>query len=121
MDRKPKTERERRVVVTGIGLISPVGLSAEETWAALLRGESGVKPITLFDCADHATKIAGEVVGFRPEIFIDRKDIKKMGRFIQFGVAAADMAVARVHGLIWRPKFRKGWGFMLEAELARSK
>jgi 3-oxoacyl-[acyl-carrier-protein] synthase II len=53
-----------------------------------------VKPITLFDCADHATKIAGEVVGFRPEMFIDRKDIKKMGRFIQFGVAAADMAVA---------------------------
>src|SRR5580704_8468945 len=82
MHRKPKTERERRVVVTGIGLISPVGLSTEETWAALLRGESGVKPITLFDCADHATKIAGEVVGFRAEMFIDRKDIKKMGRFI---------------------------------------
>src|SRR5579863_7163924 len=94
MHPKPKTERERRVVVTGIGLISPVGLSTEETWVALLRGESGVKPITLFDCADHATKIAGEVVGFRPETFIDRKDIKKMGRVIQFGVAAADMAVA---------------------------
>jgi 3-oxoacyl-[acyl-carrier-protein] synthase II len=94
MHSKPKTERERRIVVTGIGLISPVGLSTEETWAALLRGECGVKPITLFDCADHATKIAGEVTGFRPEMFIDRKDIKKMGRFIQFGVAAADMAVA---------------------------
>src|SRR4029077_19986383 len=113
---EPKTERERRVVVTGIGLISPVGLSTEETWAAPLRGESGVKPITLFDCADHATKIAGEVTGFRPEMFIDRKDIKKMGRFIQFGVAAADMAVADARS-IWRPKFRKGWGFMLEAEL----
>jgi 3-oxoacyl-[acyl-carrier-protein] synthase II len=97
-----------------------VGLSAEETWAALLRGESGVKPVTLFDCADHATKIAGEGVGFRPEMFIDRKDIKKKGRFIQFGVAARKWRLP-MHGSIWRPKFRKGWGFMLEAELARSK
>jgi 3-oxoacyl-[acyl-carrier-protein] synthase II len=94
MQAKQRTKQARRVVVTGIGLISPVGLGTEETWAALLRGESGVRPITLFDCAEHTTKIAGEVVGFRPERFIDRKDIKKMGRFIQFGVAAAEQAIA---------------------------
>ncbi|GAA3766132.1 beta-ketoacyl-ACP synthase II [Terriglobus aquaticus] len=84
---------QRRVVVTGVGLISPVGIGTEETWAAILQGRSGIEKITLFDPRDHACKIAGEVKDFRPEAFIDRKDIKKTSRFIQFAIAAAEMAV----------------------------
>ena len=84
---------QNRVVVTGVGLISPVGIGTEETWAAILRGQSGIGSITLFDAKDHACRIAGEVKGFRPEAFLDRKDIKKTSRFIQFAIAAAEMAV----------------------------
>jgi|SRR6187402_143768 len=90
---------QRRVVVTGVGLISPVGIGTEKTWAAILQGRSGIAKITLFDARDHACKIAGEVKDFQPEAFIDRKDIKKTSRFIQFAIAAADMAV-RHAGLV---------------------
>lgn len=83
----------KRVVVTGVGLISPVGIGTEETWAAILGGKSGIAKITLFDAKDHACKIAGEVKGFKPEAFLDRKDIKKTSRFIQFAVGAAEMAI----------------------------
>jgi 3-oxoacyl-[acyl-carrier-protein] synthase II len=85
--------QKRRVVVTGVGLISPVGIGTEPTWQALLQGQSGIAPITLFDASEYACKFAGEVKNFNPEDFIDRKDIKKNGRFIQFALAAADMAV----------------------------
>jgi 3-oxoacyl-[acyl-carrier-protein] synthase II len=87
--------QQRRVVVTGVGLVSPVGIGTEETWGALLRGESGIAPITLFDAAQFACRFAGEVKDFAPEKYIDRKDIKKMGRFIQLAMAATEFAVAQ--------------------------
>ncbi|WP_213806993.1 beta-ketoacyl-ACP synthase II [Granulicella sp. dw_53] len=84
---------KRRIVVTGVGLVSPVGIGTEQTWQALQRGQSGIAPITLFDATGYACQIAGEVKDFVPEDFIDRKDIKKMGRFIQFALAATDFAM----------------------------
>jgi 3-oxoacyl-[acyl-carrier-protein] synthase II len=84
---------KRRVVVTGVGLISPVGIGTEQTWKALQQGQSGIGPITLFNASNFSARIAGEVKDFNPEDFIDRKDIKKMGRFIQFALAAAEFAV----------------------------
>src|SRR5262245_14114088 len=84
----------RRVVVTGVGLVSPVGTGTEKTWAAIRSGTSGIAPITLFDAANYACRIAGEVKDFDVTQWIERKDLKKTSRFIHFGVAAADMAVA---------------------------
>src|SRR3984957_4885779 len=86
---------QRRVVVTGVGLVSPVGVGTDVTWQALLRGESGIGPITLFDATGFSCRIAGEVKNFVPEDFIERKEIKKMGRFIQFALAASEFAVAQ--------------------------
>jgi 3-oxoacyl-[acyl-carrier-protein] synthase II len=83
----------RRVVVTGVGLVSPVGIGTEETWAAIQRGQSGVERITLFDPTDYPCQIAAEVKDFKPEDFIDRKDIKKTSRFIQFAIAATSIAM----------------------------
>jgi 3-oxoacyl-[acyl-carrier-protein] synthase II len=71
------TLSKRRVVVTGIGLICPVGIGTETTWSVILAGQSGIAPITLSDAAAYSTRIAGEVKGFVPEDYIDRKDIKK--------------------------------------------
>jgi 3-oxoacyl-[acyl-carrier-protein] synthase II len=84
---------KRRIVVTGVGLVSPVGIGTEQTWKALQQGQSGIGPITLFNASNFPARIAGEVKDFNPEDFIDRKDIKKMGRFIQFALAAAEFAV----------------------------
>ena len=84
----------RRVVVTGIGLLSPVGLTAKENWDALLAGRSGIGPITRFDASDYACRIAGEVRGFDPALFLDRKEIKKFDTFIHYAVAAAKEALA---------------------------
>jgi 3-oxoacyl-[acyl-carrier-protein] synthase II len=86
---------QRRVVVTGVGLVSPVGIGTEETWNALLRGDSGIAPIRLFDTSRFPCTFAGEVKDFFPEKYIDRKDIKKMGRFIQFAMAAAGFAMSQ--------------------------
>jgi 3-oxoacyl-[acyl-carrier-protein] synthase II len=83
----------RRVVVTGVGLVSPVGIGTEETWKALLAGQSGMAPITHFDASQHSTRFAAEVKGFDPLNWVDKKDVKKMDRFIQFAVAAADFAL----------------------------
>src|SRR3989442_14174767 len=83
----------RRIVVTGVGLVSPLGIGTEATWQALLRGDSGIAPISLFDATGYGTTIAAEVKGFVPEDFLDRKDVKKTGRFIQFALAAADFAM----------------------------
>ncbi len=83
----------RRVVVTGVGLVSPVGIGTEETWRALLEGRSGVGPITSFDASAFSTRIAAEVKGFQPENFIERKELRKMGRFIQFAIAATEFAL----------------------------
>ena len=83
----------RRVVVTGMGLVSPVGVGLEESWSALVAGKSGIGPITLFDASTFPTRIAGEVKGFEPEQFMDKKEVRRNDRFIQFGMAAADMAM----------------------------
>jgi 3-oxoacyl-[acyl-carrier-protein] synthase II len=83
----------RRVVVTGLGLVSPVGIGTEETWRAICGGQSGIGAITLFDAARYACRIAGEVKGFDPLNWIEKKEVKKAGRFIQFAIAASDMAV----------------------------
>ena len=83
----------RRVVVTGIGLVSPVGIGTTETWTAVLAGQSGIGPITLFDAARHSTRIAGEVKGFDPLRWVDKKEVKKCGRFTQFAIAATAMAM----------------------------
>ncbi len=84
---------QRRVVVTGIGLISAVGNTTGETWQNLLAGKSGVTRITHFDTSEHACQIAAEVKGFDPLNFIEKKEVKKMGRFIHFALAASDEAM----------------------------
>jgi 3-oxoacyl-[acyl-carrier-protein] synthase II len=85
--------RSRRVVVTGLGLVSPVGVGVEESWTALVAGRSGVGPITLFDASTFPSRMAGEVKGFDPAKFMDRKEVRRNDRFIHFALAAADMAV----------------------------
>jgi len=85
---------KRRVVVTGLGLVSPLALTAEESWQRAKRGESGIGPITLFDPSAFPARIAGEVRGFDPVNYLDKKDVKKMDRFIQFACAAAQEAMA---------------------------
>ena len=84
----------RRVVVTGIGLVSPLGVGTEETWEGVRCARCGIGPITSFDATAFTTRIAGEVKGFEPEKYIDRKEIKKMGRFMQYAIAAADFALS---------------------------
>jgi 3-oxoacyl-[acyl-carrier-protein] synthase II len=83
----------RRVVVTGIGLVSPLGTGTEKNWQALVRGETGIGPISRFDASRHVTRFAGEVRDFDPLAFIDRKEVRKMDLFIQFAMAAAHLAV----------------------------
>lgn len=83
----------RRVVVTGVGLLSSVGIGTQANWQAILAGTSGIKPITRFDATDFSVRIAGEVRGFDPLDFIEKRDVKKMDVFIQFAIAAAQFAV----------------------------
>lgn len=83
----------RRVVVTGVGLVSAVGVGTDETWAGILSSRCGIGPITQFDCSKFSARIAAEVKGFDPLGFVDRKEVKKMGRFIQFAIAASDFAM----------------------------
>ena len=83
----------RRVVVTGIGLVSSLGIGNEANWTALLGGQSGIAPITRFDVSEFSTQIAGEVKAFDPLRFIEKKDVKKMDIFIQYAVAASQFAV----------------------------
>jgi 3-oxoacyl-[acyl-carrier-protein] synthase II len=81
-----------RVVITGLGLVTPVGIGNLETWRALLAGESGIGPITQFDCSAFRVRIAGEVKGWTPERFVDKKKLKEMDRFTEFALGAAKMA-----------------------------
>jgi len=83
----------RRVVVTGVGLVSPLGVGTRETWEALLAGKSGVGPITRFDTSEYETTIAGEVRGFEPERWMEKKEVKKMDLFIHYALAASQMAL----------------------------
>jgi len=102
----------KRVVVTGLGALTPIGNSALEFWQGLLAGKSGAAPITLFDVTEFKTQFACEVKNFDPQDYIDRKEARKMDRFTQFGMVVADEAIAdsRIHeskvdpdrvGVIW--------------------
>ncbi len=84
----------RRVAVTGVGLLTPLGLGTEETWEAVRSGKSGITRISAFDPSAYNCQIAGEVKDFDPTRYIDRKEIKKMGRFIQFAIAATEFALS---------------------------
>ena len=84
---------ERRVVITGMGTVNPVGNTVDETWAALCAGKSGIGPVTKFDTAPLATKIAGEVKGFDPLRHVEKKDLRRLDDFIVYALACADMAV----------------------------
>ena len=83
----------RRVVITGIGLVSALGIGTRETWAGLLAGQSGVGRVTRFDVTAYAAQIAAEVKGFEPLTWIEKKDVKKMDLFIQYAIAASQFAV----------------------------
>jgi 3-oxoacyl-[acyl-carrier-protein] synthase II len=84
----------RRVVITGVGLLSSVGIGTELCWEAIRGGRNGISRITAFDASEFSCQIAGEIRDFRPENFIERKEIKKTGRFIQFAIAASEFATA---------------------------
>ena len=83
----------RRVVVTGVGLVSPLGIGTEANWAALCAGQSGIGPITRFDATQFSARIAGEVKNFDPLQFVEKKDVKKMDVFIQLAIAASQFAM----------------------------
>ena len=83
----------KRVVITGLGLVIPVGIGVETAWKNVCEGRSGIGPLTRFDPNGHETKIAGEVKGFNPENYIEKKEIKKMDLFIQYALGAAKEAV----------------------------
>lgn len=85
---------KRRVVVTGLGMLSPLGNDVTSTWNAILKGESGIGPITCMDASEFTTHFAGEVKDFNVEDYIPKKETKKMDRFIQFGIAAGKQALA---------------------------
>jgi 3-oxoacyl-[acyl-carrier-protein] synthase II len=84
---------DRRIVITGLGMVSPLGIGIQENWSALLKGRSGVGPITRFDATDYPCRIAGEVKGFNPEDWVSKKDVKKMDLFIHYAMAASEIAM----------------------------
>jgi len=90
---------KRRVVITGMGIVSPLGIGLDDNWQAICQGKSGIGPITKFDTTEYPAKIAGEVKNFDPEPYIDKKDQKKMDVFIQYALAAGSMAIKQ-SGLI---------------------
>ena len=100
---------KRRVVVTGVGLVCGCGIGTEEAWKNLLAGQSGVGPITHFDATNFDCKIAGEVKNFDPLGWVEKKELKKMGRFIQLALAAADFA-AKMAGLEVKPDIADATG-----------
>ncbi|OMP67100.1 beta-ketoacyl-ACP synthase II [Domibacillus epiphyticus] len=85
---------KRRVVITGLGIVSPVGNTVEEAWNNVTAGKSGIKPMTRLNADDYPAKVAAEIRDFDPEQFVEKKEARKMDRFTQFAVAAAKMAVA---------------------------
>jgi 3-oxoacyl-[acyl-carrier-protein] synthase II len=99
----------RRVVVTGVGLVSALGVGTEETWQNLLAGKSGAAPITHFDTTGFPVTFAAEVKGFDPLRFIEKREVKKMGLFIQFAMAAAEFAMGQA-GLKITPEFAERTG-----------
>jgi 3-oxoacyl-[acyl-carrier-protein] synthase II len=83
----------RRVAVTGVGLVSPLGVGTAENWSALQEGRSGIGPVTRFDAKDYPSRIAGEVKGFNPQDYLDKKEIKKSDTFIHYALAATRFAL----------------------------
>ncbi|MFQ3584624.1 MAG: beta-ketoacyl synthase N-terminal-like domain-containing protein, partial [Cyanobacteriota bacterium] len=83
----------RRVVITGLGALTPIGNSPTEFWQSLLAGRSGIGPITLFDASGHDCRIAGEVKGFNPLDYLERKDVKRTDRFVHLALAATQQAL----------------------------
>lgn len=83
----------KRVVVTGLGALTPVGMGAEKSWDSLVKGESGIGLVTRFDASGFPSQVAGEVKGFEPTDYLDKKDVKKMDTFIQYAIAAGKMAM----------------------------
>jgi 3-oxoacyl-[acyl-carrier-protein] synthase II len=83
----------RRVVVTGIGLVSPLGIGTEPTWEGIVQGRSGIGPITRFDVSEYPCRIAAEVEGFDPADYVERKDVKKVDLFCHYGIAASQFAI----------------------------
>ena len=86
-------QNRRRVVITGLGVVTPLGIGVEKTWQGLTTGQSGITKITRFDASNYACQIAGEVKDFNPSDYIDKKEIKKMDTFIHYAVAASQEAV----------------------------
>jgi 3-oxoacyl-[acyl-carrier-protein] synthase II len=87
------SQPDRRVAVTGVGLVSPLGVGTDLTWQGLLEGRSGIGPVTRFDVSGYSCRIAGEVPDFDPALYIPKKEIKKSDTFIHYAVAAADLAM----------------------------
>ena len=83
----------RRVVVTGVGMVTPLGTGLKQNWEALCAGESGIGPITKFDATDFSSKIAGEVSGFKSEDFMTKQQVRRFDVFIHYAVASARMAM----------------------------
>ncbi|MBW4683706.1 MAG: beta-ketoacyl-ACP synthase II [Komarekiella atlantica HA4396-MV6] len=92
--------KRKRVVVTGVGAITPIGNTPTEYWEGLLSGRNGIDYITAFDASHHDCRIAGEVKNFDPHDYLERKEAKRMDRFAQFGVAAAKQAISNAHLVI---------------------
>ena len=86
---------EKRIVITGAGLVTPVGIGLEETWNSLLKGENGIENVISCDVSDISSKIAGEIKGFDVENWLSRKDARRMDRFVQLAIAAADEALSQ--------------------------
>jgi 3-oxoacyl-[acyl-carrier-protein] synthase II len=107
---------KRRVVVTGIGLCTPVGIGTEETWTGLVEGRSGIAPITRFDATSFATRFAGEVKGFDPTRWMTSREAKQVDLFIQFAIAAGSMAMAD-SGLTITPELAERVGCYVGAGL----
>jgi len=83
----------RRVVVTGLGIVCPIGIGVEESWRAVVTGKSGIGPITQFDASSYPTRIAGEVKNFDGEKYMDKRELRRNDRFIHFAMAAGEMAM----------------------------
>jgi 3-oxoacyl-[acyl-carrier-protein] synthase II len=104
----------RRVVVTGVGLVCGCGIGTDEVWKNLLAGKSGIGPISHFDASKFDCRIAGEVRNFDPLLWIEKKEIKKMGRFIQLAIAATDFAV-KMAGLEVTPDIAESTGVFISS------